>query len=125
MKIEVSNGDLIDRASILSIKLQKIKSKEKLLNVQKEFDILFESMRSIGISEGSQEFQNLKKINLTLWEVEDRIRMKEFRQEFDDEFIRLARKIYFENDKRSEIKRQINITTKSTLIEEKEYVEYK
>jgi hypothetical protein len=125
MKIEVSNGDLIDRASILSIKLQKIKSKEKLLNVQKEFDILFESMRSIGISEGSQEFQNLKKINLTLWEVEDRIRMKEFRQEFDDEFIRLARKIYFENDKRSEIKRQINITTGSTLIEEKEYVEYK
>jgi hypothetical protein len=125
MKIEISNGDLIDRASILSIKLQKIKSKEKLLNVQKEFYILFESMRSIGISEGSQEFQNLKKINLTLWEVEDRIRMKEFRQEFDDEFIRLARKIYFENDKRSEIKRQINITTGSTLIEEKEYVEYK
>jgi hypothetical protein len=125
MKIEVSNGDLIDRASILSIKLQKIKSKEKLLNVQKEFYILFESMRSIGISEGSQEFQNLKKINLTLWEIEDRIRMKELRQEFDDEFIRLARKIYFENDKRSEIKRQINITTGSTLIEEKEYVEYK
>ncbi len=125
MKIEISNGDLIDRASILSIKLQKIKSKEKLLNVQKEFDILFESMRSIGISEGSQEFQNLKKINLTLWEIEDRIRMKELRQEFDDEFIRLARKIYFENDKRSEIKRQINITTGSTLIEEKEYVEYK
>jgi len=125
MKIEISNGDLIDRASILSIKLQKIKSKEKLLNVQKEFDILFESLRSIGISEGSQEFQNLKKINLTLWEIEDRIRMKELRQEFDDEFIRLARKIYFENDKRSEIKRQINITTGSTLIEEKEYVEYK
>jgi len=125
MKIEISNGDLIDRASILSIKLQKIKSKEKLLNVQKEFDILFESLRSIGISEGSQEFQNLKKINLTLWEIEDRIRTKELRQEFDDEFIRLARKIYFENDKRSEIKRQINITTGSTLTEEKEYVEYK
>jgi len=124
MKIEVSNGELVDKVSILSIKLQKIKSKEKLLNVQTEFDTLYDSMRSIGITEDSTEFQDLKRVNLALWEIEDQIRLKEARQEFDDEFIQLARKVYFENDKRSGIKRQINISTKSKLIEEKEYVEY-
>ncbi len=124
MKIQVSNGELVDKVSILSIKLQKIKSKVKLINIQTEFKLLHKSMLSIGITEESTEYQDLRKINLTLWEIEDQIRIKESRQEFDDEFIRLARKIYFENDKRSKIKRHINMTTKSKLVEEKEYVEY-
>jgi len=124
MKIEISNGELVDKVSILSIKLKKIKSKKKLLNIQREFDRLYDSMLSIAITKESPEYQDLINVNLTLWEIEDKIRAKESLKEFDDEFIALARKIYFQNDKRSEIKRQINITTKSELIEEKEYVEY-
>ncbi len=124
MKIDVSNGELVDKVTILSIKLNKFKSKEKLQNVRKEFDLLYQSMASIGITEDTSEFQDLFKINLTLWEIEDQIRSKEARKEFDNEFIRLARRVYFKNDKRTKIKRQINIITHSSLIEEKEYVEY-
>ncbi len=124
MKIDVSNGELVDKVTILSIKLNKFKSKEKLQNVRKEFDLLYQSMASIGITEDTSEFQDLFKINLTLWEIEDQIRSKEARKEFDNEFIRLARRVYFKNDKRAKIKMQINITTHSSLIEEKEYVEY-
>ena len=125
MKIEVSNGELVDKVSILSIKLQKINSQEKLINIQKEFSLLYQKMLELGISKETVEYIELLKINSTLWEIEDKIRMKELQKEFDDEFISLARKIYFENDKRSEIKRQVNLSTNSTLIEEKEYVEYK
>ncbi len=125
MKIDVSNGELVDKVTILSIKLNKFESREKRQNVQKEFDLLYQSMASIGITEDTSEFQDLFKVNLMLWEIEDQIRMKEAHQEFDDEFIHLARKVYFENDKRSEIKRKINIATDSKLIEEKEYVEYR
>ncbi len=124
MKIDVSNGELVDKVTILSIKLNKFKSKEKLQNVRKEFDLLYQSMASIGLTEDTSEFQDLFKINLTLWEIEDQIRSKEARKEFDNEFIRLARRVYFKNDKRTKIKRQINIITHSSLIEEKEYVEY-
>lgn len=125
MKIEVSNGELVDKVSILSIKLQKIKSQEKLINIQKEFNLLYQKMLELDISKETVEYIELLEINSTLWETEDKIRKKELNQEFDDEFIRLARKIYFENDKRSKIKRQVNLSTNSTLIEEKEYVEYK
>ncbi len=125
MKIEVSNGELVDKVSILSIKLKKIKSPDKLVNIQKEFDILYQNMLALGISEETIEYQELLEANLSLWEIEDKIRVKESHHEFDDEFIDLARKIYFENDRRSKIKRKINLSTKSALIEEKEYVEYK
>jgi hypothetical protein len=124
MKIEISNGELVDKFSILSIKIEKIKSESKSLNVRKEYEMLHDKMLSIGITEKSIEFGDLKKINLTLWDVEDRIRLKELNQEFDDEFIQLARTVYFENDKRAEMKRRINLATGSTLIEEKEYVDY-
>jgi uncharacterized protein DUF6165 len=124
MKIEISNGELVDKVSILSIKLKKIKATEKLANIRKEFDILCERMHALGIAETSAEFQELVQINLNLWEIEDKIRLKESAREFDDEFIQLARSVYFENDKRSHIKRQINIATRSELMEEKEYTKY-
>ncbi len=124
MKIDVSNGELVDKVTILSIKLNKFKSQEKRQNVQKEFQLLYQSMLAIGISEETSEYKDLLKVNFALWEIEDQIRSKEARKEFDNEFIRLARRVYFENDKRAKIKRQINITTHSSLIEEKEYVEY-
>jgi len=125
MKIDVSNGELVDKITILSIKLNKFESREKRQNVRKEFQLLYQSMLAIGISEETSEYKDLLKVNFALWEIEDQIRSKEARKEFDNEFIRLARRVYFENDKRSEIKRKINIATDSKLIEEKEYVEYR
>lgn len=125
MEIEVSNGELVDKVSILKIKLQRISSKEKQINIQKEFDLLSVKMVEIGITEQSREFQRLSEINQRLWDIEDRIRAKEAVQEFDDEFVQLARRVYFENDNRSAVKREINLDTGSTIIEEKEYVGYR
>ena len=125
MEIEVSNGDLVDKVSILRIKLKRISSSEKLLNIKKEFDLLYDKMVSIAITEESAEYQRLLEINKRLWDIEDRIRYKESEKKFDDEFIDLARQVYIENDKRSEVKREINIHTGSILIEEKEYVTYR
>ena len=124
MKIEVSNGELVDKVSILSIKLKKIKSSSKRANVQKEFALLFPLMKRIGISESSSFFQNLMEINTKLWEIEDQIRHKESMGEFDEAFIELARSVYRQNDKRAQIKRRINHKTESDIIEEKEYVVY-
>ena len=125
MKINISIGELVDKVTILEIKLQKFKSKEKLLNVIKEYDILKNSMITIGINTNSKEFYHLKKINLSLWDIEDKIRIKEFKKEFDADFIDLARKVYFQNDVRAASKKEINIKFNSELIEEKEYVKYK
>ena len=124
MKIEVSNGDLVDKITILKIKLQRISASEKRTNIQKEYDLLKEKMADIGMNEQANEYQRLLTINNKLWEIEDQIRIKESEKEFDDEFIQLARSVYFENDKRAAVKREINLRTGSTLIEEKEYVHY-
>ncbi|MBI9072006.1 MAG: hypothetical protein JEY94_10425 [Melioribacteraceae bacterium] len=125
MKIEISVGELVDKVTILKIKLERIKNEDKLKNVQKEFDVLSKSLSETVITEESGEYKELKKINETLWEIEDEIRIKEQKQEFDEEFIKLARSVYFENDVRAEIKKRINILTGSDLHEEKEYVDYK
>lgn len=125
MQIEISNGELVDKITILSIKLKKIKSKENLFNVKKEFDLLYNKMLLLGISKSSLLYKTLLQINKTLWVIEDKIRLKELHKEFDDEFIQLARSVYIENDRRSEIKKQINLSTQSGLIEEKEYTRYK
>ena len=82
-------------------------------------------MENAGIALDSEEFKSLKEVNLTLWHIEDDIRIKESKQEFDEEFIKLARSVYFENDVRAERKKDINLKFGSELIEEKEYVEYK
>ena len=124
MKIEVSNGELADKVSILSIKLQKVQSKEKLANIQKEYEILVQDLKAISISEKDPDYMELLNTNLELWDIEDEIRKKEAHNEFDDEFIHLARSVYHKNDQRAAIKRRINLKTHSLLIEEKEYVDY-
>ena len=124
MKIEVSNGELVDKVSILSIKIQKFKSSQKRSNVQREYDLLLPLMKRAGINESSTNFQRLMDVNLRLWEIEDQIRQKESLGEFDQSFIQLARSVYVENDKRFQIKREINEITGSHIIEEKEYVDY-
>jgi len=125
LKIDVSIGELVDKVTILSIKLEKFSDQQKKANVEKEYNILRQYMNEIGVTVNSDEFTRLKTVNLKLWHIEDDIRIKEAKQEFDDEFIKLARSVYFENDERAAIKKEINLNFNSDLVEEKEYVNYK
>jgi len=125
LKIDVSIGEIVDKLTILSIKLDMFKDPEKRKNVEKEYQILLQSLKTSDITPESEEFKILKTINLKLWDIEDKIRVKEAEKSFDDEFIELARSVYFTNDERAEIKKQINLKYNSDLIEEKEYVSYK
>jgi hypothetical protein len=125
VKIDISTGELVDKVTILSIKQEKISNPEKLANVSKEYDSLIKPMNDAGIFVDSDEFTRLKDINLKLWDIEDRIRVKEVENAFDDEFISLARSVYFINDDRAAVKKEINLKYNSDLVEEKEYVNYK
>ena len=124
MKIDVSIGEVVDKVSILSIKLKRIKNREKLKNIQREYDLLKVSMEKNGITEKFEEFLRLEQVNMALWDIEDHIRLKEASRQFDDEFIQLARSVYFTNDKRAEIKKEINMKFGSDIVEEKEYQAY-
>ena len=128
MKIEVSNGELLDKISILELKMLKIKDKEKLDNILTEFNslnplcvVLFEQFGS----ELQKLYLQLAKVNSKLWDIEDWIRDCESENRFDKEFIELARSVYITNDKRSKLKKEINILTESILTEEKSYKDYK
>ena len=128
MKIEVSNGELLDKISILELKLLKIEDKEKLVNIQKEFDTLNPLAKELFENFGGQlqnHYLELARINGLLWDIEDWIRDCEREKRFDEEFIQLARSVYVTNDQRSEIKKLINKTTNSDLVEEKSYKDYK
>jgi len=123
MKIEVSNGEIIDKLTIIQIKLERIRDKAKLENLKKEYDELISASSSI-LSTTDPLYTALYEVNCELWDIEDRIRDLERRKDFGDEFISTARSVYFKNDKRSELKRVINIKTSSGLIEEKSYEKY-
>lgn len=123
MKIEVSNGEIADKLTIIEIKLENIKDEKKLVNLKAEFKVLDEAVSKI-IAKDHALYQELLKINKQLWDIEDRIRELEKAKDFGDEFIQVARSVYFTNDKRSEVKRQINELTGSDLIEEKSYEDY-
>lgn len=124
MKIEVSTGEIVDKVSILEIKLEKITHREKLFNVQREYDLLKKSMESLGITTDSADYRELKRVNLSIWTTEDEIRKKELHSDFGEEFVALARKVYFDNDTRASVKRRINIEHNSLIVEEKEYTDY-
>jgi hypothetical protein len=123
MKIEVSNGEIIDKLTIIQIKLERISDESKLVSLRKEFDILKAAASKIPDMD-DQLYDALYTVNCELWEIEDNIRDLERRKSFGDEFVQTARSVYFKNDKRSEIKREINIKTSSGLIEEKSYEKY-
>ena len=127
MKIKVSTGELIDKLSILEIKLLNIKDKEKVKNVYKELEALNPYFQDL-IDEYGVKIKNLytkiSNINKTLWDIEDAIRDKEKAEEFDEEFVELARSVYIVNDQRAAVKKEINLLTKSELIEEKSYSDY-
>lgn len=125
-QIPISWGELLDKITILQIKLENLISQEALNNVAWELkqlqSIFFQSCPK-AIKPKQLELE-LKKINQRLWDIEDKIRDKEKHKSFDDEFIQLARSVYITNDERSRIKRRINETFGSDLIEEKSYAEH-
>ena len=123
MKIEVSNGEIIDKLTIIQIKLERIKDKVKLVNLQKEYDELSKDTSSI-IDSSDPLYKSLYEVNCELWDIEDHIRDLERNKDFGSDFISTARAVYIKNDKRSELKRDINIKTSSGLIEEKSYEKY-
>ena len=123
MKIEVSNGEIIDKLTIIQIKLERIKDKVKLVNLQKEYDELSKDSSSI-IDSSDPLYKSLYQVNCELWDIEDHIRDLERNKDFGSDFISTARAVYIKNDKRSELKRDINIKTSSGLIEEKSYEKY-
>ena len=126
VSVPISFGELIDKITILEIKSQKITDAAKVKNVRHELDELKRVWASL--EESSVEIndlrQELKKVNETLWDIEDDIRKKDLRGEFDSEFIELARSVYIQNDTRAEHKRAINLRLGSELMEEKSYVNY-
>jgi hypothetical protein len=123
MKIEVSVGEIVDKLSILKIKTNNIKDSQKLENVTKEYNYLYDIVfNELKISE--DDFFNLVLINEKLWDIEDKLRDKERDKSFDDDFIQLARSVYFTNDKRAEIKKEINMKYGSLFVEEKSYQQY-
>ena len=120
-KIPVSNGEIIDKYTILGIKLTKINDKKKLINIKLEYNMLEEYIDKLKCSELGDLINKLKIINMKLWNIEDKIRKKEKKKEFDNEFIRIARKVYLNNDERFRIKSLINLKTNSIIKEEKSY----
>lgn len=122
---EISFGELIDKITILTIKSERISHKEKLQNIRTELASLQETYsNSIGNRDDIVYLQSLlQKINEALWDIEDAIRVKERNQEFDDEFIAIARRVYVTNDQRCSIKKQIDQLLGSHITEEKSYEE--
>ena len=125
-KIPISWGELLDKITILNIKLENITSKNALENVELELKKLQSILTQYcpKTLETTQLEGELRQINQQLWDIEDKIRDKERANSFDDEFIQLARSVYIKNDERSRIKRKINDLLGSELVEEKSYAEY-
>ena len=119
----ISIGELIDKITILEIK-QINMTGIKLKNINKEMKLLKNILQDKNLEINIDLIKNLKKVNKKLWEIEDNIRIKESNQEFDEEFIKLARSVYIENDKRASIKKEINQKYNSDLVEEKSYKNY-
>jgi hypothetical protein len=124
MKVKISIGEVVDKASILHIKKDRISDPEKLLNISKEYEYLIDVLSRIGIDSNSQSYIDLLDVNTKLWDIEEAIRDKERRKEFDEEFISIARSVYMLNDERAVIKKNICIAFESEFIEEKSYEKY-
>ncbi len=123
---EISSGELLDKLSILEIKLNKIKNPILLQEVKKEYDLLNKTKNNnINSSDKIDIFyKNLKEINEKLWKIENEKRLCEKNSDFNDKFVQLARNVYFENDKRAKIKLEINKVLGSNIKEVKQYTEY-
>jgi len=123
MKIEVSNGEIVDKLTIIEIKLKHIQDPAKRKNLQNEYEVLDAAAAQI-IKKDHEYYKELLKINQELWNIEDTCRDLERAKDFGENFIKTTRSVYFTNDKRSEVKKQINELTGSSLVEEKSYQKY-
>ena len=123
---EISSGELLDKISILEIKLKKIKDKENLKEINKEYAILKQSQNlNIKLTNELKDlFDELKKVNLNLWDIEDKLRICEKNKDFGEKFIELAREVYFNNASRAKIKSEINKLSGSNIKEIKQYSDY-
>ena len=126
LQVPVSVGEVLDKITILQIKLAHISDAAKRVNIQNELDALLPVVASDAFTTDQMQglMAELKAVNEVLWKIEDDIREKEAAKNFKAEFIRLARSVYKTNDKRAEIKKQINLATGSNLVEEKSYESY-
>jgi hypothetical protein len=125
MNIEVSHGEIVDKLTILQIKKENITDPIKLDNIVKEYEYLLSIVENdLSISTSSPEYLELLSINKKLWVIEDDIRDKERVKEFDEDFIKLARSVYYTNDVRAKIKKEINLKYSSGFVEEKSYSQY-
>ena len=126
VNVEISIGEFFDKITILEIKRERIKDADKLENINNELDALNALLQTLPFSRAdvADDVNELKAINEKLWVIEDDIRDKEAAKTFDQEFVDLARSVYITNDRRSEVKRNINIRLGSSFIEEKSYEEY-
>ena len=124
---EISPAELLDKISILEIKLEKVKDKNSQEKIKKEYKILKEIQNSsIKLTDKIKDlFQSVKNINVELWNIEDKLRIHEKNKDFSENFIELARGVYFNNDKRAKIKSEINEILGSNIREVKQYVDYK
>ena len=126
IQVPVSPGEVLDKITILEIKSERMSDPVKVANVRVELALLQETWaQSVTNDPVIQDLHDqLKKINETLWEIEDDIRDKERVKEFDENFIELARQVYFTNDRRSRVKKELNLHLGSQIIEEKSYQDY-
>ena len=124
--IETSAGELIDKITILEIKKEKISDKKSLEIIDKEYSSLKESVKkSLKINDEIKKlWDQLKEVNLKLWEIEYKVRLAEKNKKFDEEFIKLARSVYQYNDNRAKIKSDINQLSGSNIKEIKQYTKY-
>jgi len=124
ISIPISIGELWDKYTILLIKKEKIKDYNKLIHINLEINKLDEFINKYSYKDNNL-FINLININKKLWDIEDKLRIKEKNKQFDSEFIELARSVYYNNDKRAEIKKEINNNFNSIIHEIKDYIDYK
>jgi len=122
--VPTSVGELIDKITILEIKKENITDNVKQKNVRVELKLLKDKLKSLDIPDLLEHTLSLYYVNKSLWAIEDQLRNKEKHKQFDDEFVQLARSVYYTNDERAQLKKQINILVGSTLIEEKQYDDY-
>ena len=129
MKIEVANGEIIDKHTILVIKSERISDAGKLADIHLEMEALAEGVKFVynSVDDASTVHdlaEKLKAINEQLWDVEDQLRVLESKQDFGEDFVNKARIVYFLNDERAALKRAVNVLTGSTIVEAKSYVDY-
>ncbi|RFF31241.1 DUF6165 family protein [Wenzhouxiangella sediminis] len=125
--IPVSPGELLDKLSILEIKLERIDDEAKLANVRREHELLWSVWQDAGLEDGDIDALRgrLREVNEALWEIEDAIREEERDGRFGDHFVELARSVYLRNDERAALKKRVNERLGSEIVEEKSYSDYR